>query len=65
MHVSIVRVCWFSHAGKIFVNRNIPNSLINVISTYTTIFVVIDVHGKLAPCALSIGNDFRAGAYLH
>ena len=63
MHIIIVRVCWFSPAGKIFADHSIPNSLINVISTYTT-NIAIDMHGKLAQGTLSIGDDFHTGAYL-
>ena len=32
-------ICWFLCADKIFTNCSIPNSVINVISTYTAVFL--------------------------
>ena len=37
--ISISFVCWFSPADKIFTNCSIQNLLINVISTYTAVFL--------------------------
>ena len=65
MHVSIVHVCCFSPAGKIFTNHSILINMISIHAHTQQSFsnITIDVHGKLAQDMLSI-DDFRTGAYL-